>query len=252
LSEESEEFKFEEIRPIPQNQVFLDGLPDTGLLGTIAAVHIIRQKSLVPSASIETDLISPVVVIKGNSLFNPIMIHSNTNLSAITSEVPIPTEISRVFARALCNWIISKGFSLVVSIGGLAEPNRAEVENPSAYYITNVKDKLKDKVKFEMMKPLDSAFLVGPKAIFLYYCFKYKIPVIGIFVESFPNYPDPGAAAVALEMLVGLEELRTDISELIKSGEEIRMKFRDLMRRTSSEMMRAGKSKELEAPSLLI
>ncbi|MGC8576849.1 MAG: hypothetical protein ACP5M7_02565 [Thermoproteota archaeon] len=41
---ETEEFNFEEIKSIPQNQVLLEGLPDTGLLGTIAAVHLVKQK----------------------------------------------------------------------------------------------------------------------------------------------------------------------------------------------------------------
>jgi uncharacterized protein len=249
---ETEEFNFEEIKSIPQNQVLLEGLPDTGLLGTIAAVHLVKQKALEPSVNVESDLISPIVVVRQNKLYSPILIHSNSSLSVLTSEVPISAEISKLFSRSLCNWLTKKNFSLVISIGGLADPNRLETETPAAYFITNIREKLQDKINFKNMKPLDSAFLAGPKAVFLYYCFKYNIPTLGIFVESFPNYPDPGAAAVALNMLVGIEEMKSDVSELIKSGEEMRVRFRDLMRRTSNEMAKAGKSKEFEMPSLLV
>jgi len=38
----------------------------------------------------------------------------------------------------------------------------------------------------------------------------------------------------------------------VKSGEEMRVRFRDLMRRTMGEMERAQKSRELESPSLVV
>lgn len=251
-SDELSDFQFYELEKIPEGQVFFDGMPDTGLVGTIAAQHIVASKNMTLSTRIDSDLLPPVAVVKNMDLLEPMALYRSGDLSVLTSEIPIPTEIAKPFAKELVGWISGKKFRAVISLGGVADPKRPETDNPEVLYVTNAAKVFSSEVDLSKLKPLDSAFLVGFKAAFLLECFRAQVPTLGVFAQSFPNYPDPGASASALGALSNMKELKVDLTELVKSGEEMRVRFRDLMRRTTGEMERAQKSRELESPSLVV
>ena len=232
--------------------IFFDGIPDTGLVGTIAAHHVVESKKMALSVRIDSDLLPPVAVVKNMNLLEPIGVFRSGDLSILTSEIPIPTEIAKQFAKELVAWLVGKKFKEVISVGGVADSNRPEVERPEVLYVTNSTKTFSSQVNLEKLKPLDSAFLVGSKAAFLLECFRAGLPTLGLFAQSFLNYPDPGASASILEALSSVGSLKVDVSDLVKSGEEMRVRFRDLMRRTMGEMERAQKSRELESPSLVV
>jgi predicted ATP-grasp superfamily ATP-dependent carboligase len=72
--------------------------------------------------------------------------------------------------------------------------------------------------------------------------------VIALLAQSFYNYPDPEAAAMVLKKFSKIFEINVDISKLEEKGEEIRLKARDIMKRTQKEMNRMKKSQEYDLP----
>jgi uncharacterized protein len=72
--------------------------------------------------------------------------------------------------------------------------------------------------------------------------------VIALLAQSFYNYPDPEAAAMVLKELSHIFEIKVGISKLLEKGEEIRLKARDIMKRTQQEMNRMKKSQEYDLP----
>ena len=80
------------------------------------------------------------------------------------------------------------------------------------------------------------------------YCAEKKISAIALLAQSFYNYPDPEAAAVTLKELSKITEVKVDVSKLLEQGEEIRLKARDVMKRTQQEMTRMKKSQEYDLP----
>jgi len=252
LSNGLDKFKFDEVDTVGEGQLLFDGLPDTGLVGTIAAQSIVNSKKMSLSVRIDSELLPPVAVVKDRNLFEPLVIYGSDGVSVLTSEIPIPTEAVKPFARELAAWLVKRKFKSVISVGGVADPNRPEKEKPEVLYITNQPEAFSKEIDLKSLEPLDRAFLVGSKAAFLLECFRSGISTLGLFAQSFLNYPDPGAAASALSVLGRMSQLSVDVSELVKSGEEMRVRFRDLMRRTMGEMERAQKSRELEFPSLVV
>jgi len=246
------DFRFYELEKAEEGVIFFDGIPDTGLVGTIAAHHVVETKKMALSVRVDSDLLPPVAVVKDMDLFEPIGVFGSGALSVLISEVPIPTEIAKQFAKELVAWMVSKKFKEVISVGGVADPNRPEVEKPEVLYLTNSPKTFSSQVDLGKLKPLGSAFLVGSKAAFLLECFRAGLPTLALFAQSFMNYPDPGASASTLDALSNVGSLKVDVTDLVKSGEEMRVRFRDLMRRTMGEMERAQKSRELESPSLVV
>jgi predicted ATP-grasp superfamily ATP-dependent carboligase len=51
-----------------------------------------------------------------------------------------------------------------------------------------------------------------------------------------------------IKELAKIAEIKIDISKLLEKGEEIRLKARDVMKRTQQEMTRMKKSQEYDLP----
>jgi len=75
---------------------------------------------------------------------------------------------------------------------------------------------------------------------------------MAILAQSYPNYPDPGAAASVINVVNKIIGLNVNVSDLLDKAEEIKIKLRDLMRRTSLEMQKAQKGREYELPPLYV
>lgn len=90
--------------------------------------------------------------------------------------------------------------------------------------------------------------MVGPQALSMRYSINKGVPAIAILAQSFYNYPDPQAAAIALKELSKVSDVKVDVSKLLEKGEEIRLKARDIMKRTQQEMNRMKKSQEYDLP----
>ena len=94
--------------------------------------------------------------------------------------------------------------------------------------------------------------MVGPYALMLKACKDKNIPAIALLGESFANYPDPGAAAIVIETVNKVLKIDVEVKTLEERAEDIRIKMRDLMRRTSQQMQETEKSREYELPPLYI
>lgn len=97
---------------------------------------------------------------------------------------------------------------------------------------------------------MNEGYIVGAYAIILRKCAEMSLPAITLLTQSFYNYPDPEAAAAALNALNKILGLKVEVSGLLQKGEEIRLKARDVMKRTQAQMARMGKSQEYEVPAL--
>jgi predicted ATP-grasp superfamily ATP-dependent carboligase len=76
------------------------------------------------------------------------------------------------------------------------------------------------------------------------------IPVIALLTQAFYNHPDPEAAAQTVLSLNGILGTKVEVSDLLKRGDEIRLKAKDIMRRVTSEMSKMDKSQEYDVPPL--
>ena len=90
--------------------------------------------------------------------------------------------------------------------------------------------------------------MVGPQAIMLMRCSQIGLPAVTLLAQCFLNYPDPEAAAEILKGLAKIVEVKVNVATLLEKGEEIRLKARDVMKRTQEEMVRMKKGQEYDIP----
>jgi uncharacterized protein len=144
-------------------------------------------------------------------------------------------------------WGQSKKARLMVSMGGIPAQDRQDLETVKVFAAASTPSLLKS-LSDKGIEILHGGFLVGPYALIMRYGAERNIPAIALLAQSFYNYPDPEAAAAAIREFSKMSGINIDVSKLVEGGEEIRLKARDMMKRTTEELNRMKKTQEYDLP----
>ncbi len=241
-------FQIVETGPIPKGAVMINGLPDVGLVGLLAASHIISSLRLEEVGSLESDLLPPMIVLHGGLPKSPVRIFANSSLTVLISETVIPGSLLRPLANTLVEWAQNNSARLILSLGGMAVANRQDIEKPKVF--AAISEKALESMLNGAAEVLEEGYMVGVYGLLLRKCAEKSVPAIALLTQAYDNYPDPEAAAAALTAVNKILELNIGISELLKRGEEIRLRSKDMMHRTNEEMLKMNKSHEYDLPPL--
>jgi len=237
-----------ETEPIPKSAALVNGLPDVGLVGLLAASHIIRELKLKEVGGIESDLLPPMIVLHGGLPKSPIRFFANNSLVVLISETTVPVPLIRPLASTVVDLAKSKAARLVLSLGGMAVSNRQDIDAPKVFAALSSKD-VEENLR-GTAEVLEEGYIIGAYALILRMCAQASIPAITLLTQSYYNHPDPVAAAATLTAVNKILDLNVSVSELLKNGEEIRLRSKDLMHRTHEEMQKMNKSHEDDLPAL--
>lgn len=241
------EFRIIEKTQIPTGAVMLFGFPDVGLVGVIAASHLIEELGLAEIAYLDSKLMPPLIVLHEGLPHSSIRVFGNDKIMLAVSETPISTEIIYQVMDMLIEWGRSKKVKLMVSLSGMPIEDRQDAKELKVFAAASSPETLKT-VQDRGIEALMEGYMVGPQAIMLMRASQIGIPAITLMSQCFLNYPDPESAAEVLKGLATMTGIKVDIAKLLEKGEEIRLKARDVMQRTQQEMSKMKKSQEYDLP----
>jgi len=233
---------------LPRKFTLMNGLPDVGLVGVVAGSQIVSSLGMKEIGTIESELFPPLVVLHGGVPKSPIRIYGKESLAVIIGETAIPAGVVYPIAEAIVDWASSAGAGLILSIGGMAVQNRQDIESPKVF--AALSDKKLSKLLNGSAEVLGEGYIVGTYALMLKRCAEIGLPAIALLTQSYYNYPDPEAAAAAVESVNKILGLKVNTSELLRKGEEIRLRSKDVMKRTQAEMTKINKGQEYDVPPL--
>ncbi|RLI15696.1 hypothetical protein DRO41_03875 [Candidatus Bathyarchaeota archaeon] len=243
----SESVKIIEKKEVSPGAVMLFGFPDVGLVGVIAASHMISELGLTEVAYLDSKLLPPLIVLHEGLPHSPIRIFGNHSILLAVSETAISADVIYPVMHALIDWGKSKNVKVMISMSGIPVQNRQDLEQLKVFAAASTPEMLKA-VQDKGIAVLKEGYMVGPQAIMLQYCAKMGLPAITLLAQCFFNYPDPQAAAEILKELANVTGIKVDISKLLEKGEEIRLRARDVMRRTQQELSKMKKTQEYDIP----
>jgi uncharacterized protein len=239
--------KIIERKKIPTETILVHGMPDVGLVGVIAASHLISELDLAEMAYVDSEVLPPVAVLHEGLPYAPMRIFGNGDTLITISEMALPASSLQLLMTTLLEWGQSKNPKLTVSISGMPVQNRQDIETPKVFGVASNPNLLK-MLEDKGVEALREGYMVGPQALILRYCAEKNLPAIALLAQSFFNYPDPEAAAEALKGFSNVTGKRVDVAQLLEKGEEIRLRARDVMKRTQEEMTKMKKGQEYDMP----
>lgn len=241
------EVKITERRNAPENAIMIIGFPDVGLVGVIAASHLIEELNMTEIAYIDSELLPPLVVLHDGLPHSSVRIFANGNLLLALSETPIPGEIIYPIVNALVEWGKKKNVKMMISLSGMPAQDRQEMQELKVFAAASTPDVLKT-IEGKTVEILREGYMVGPQAIMLQRTSNSGLPAMALMAQCFLNYPDPEAAAAVLKEFEAITGIKVNVQKLLEKGEEIRLKVRDIMKRTQQELQRQKKGQEFDVP----
>jgi len=210
------------------------GIPEMGLVGTIAASYLVEHLGLPEIGYVDSDLLPQVVVVHDSEPKEPIRIFGKGTLAVVVSEIPVTARLSYELASELAKWTKAKQGKMVVGITGIPSEDRVESagnKTPIVLAVTN-DENLRRSIKAIGAEPFEHGIIASTYAMLLKRCASLGIPNLLLLAESFAEFPDPGAAAAALQVLNKLLPIAVDVKPLLDGAEEIRLSLRGLMSQT--------------------
>jgi uncharacterized protein len=241
------ELKIIEKKPISSGTVMLFGFPDVGLVGVIAATHLIDELGLEEVAYADSRLLPPVTVVHEGLPHSSLRIFGNDKVLLAVSEIPLAAELVYPAMDTLIEWGKSKKVKMLVALSGIPMQDRADATELKVFATVSSPELLKT-VEKEGVEALMEGYIVGPQAIMLMRGAQMGLPAIALLAQCFLNFPDPEAAGEVLKGLAKVTDVKVDLAKLLEKGEEIRLKARDVMRRTQDEMSKMKKGQEYDIP----
>jgi uncharacterized protein len=243
-----EEVKIIEKKAVPSGAVMLFGFPDVGLVGVIAASHLISELSNMDEvAYMDSKLLPPLIVLHEGLPHSSIRVFGNQEVLLAVSDTAVSAETIYPIMYALVDWGRSKNVKMMISLSGIPAEDRQDAQELKVFAAGSSPETLR-MVREKGVEVMEEGYMVGPQAIMLQQCAKMGLPALVLLAQCFVNYPDPEAAAEVLKELEKIAGIRVDVAKLLEKGEEIRLRARDVMRRTQQEMSKMKKTQEYDIP----
>ena len=233
------------------NPVFVEGLPDVGLVGVITTSSLIDQLNMDLYGYIESDLLPPIMVLHKAELLHPIRLYASGDgrIVLLTSEIALMPTSYYPLAYSLVDWAIRNKVSRMISVNGYPVPNRLDIKKPQVFGVGNDRDSVEFLRRYGV-DVIEEGFVAGFYALLLRESRKYRIPGIALLGQCFPKYPDPGAAASVIDKLAEMLGVEVDVKPLLEKEDEIKLGLRDLMKQTESAMRQSHKVIEEHLPAM--
>ncbi len=247
---ETDSVSIVEVKPIEQRKnLMVVGLPDIGLVGLIVASHIASESKMHEVGYVDSELLPPIVTVHGGEVKAPIRIFEDKDMIAVISEIALTPALTIELIKGLARWAKTKKIQMVLGATGIPVPNRLEIEKPNVLGLATTREANKY-LQNRKVQILQEGMLVGTYAILVKECLRQEIPNVTLLAESFEEFPDPGAAASIVEALNRVLDKNIDVQSLIEKADEIRVRTRELMRRTQQQMKGMPMVQEQELPGM--
>ena len=242
----SEDITIIETKKIDVNgPIIIEGVPDMGLVGSIAVSHMVLEQNFEEVGYIKSELFPPVMVVHERKVLNPVRIFQKEKFIVILSEIPIDPKVGYILAKRLTEWYKEKGAELIISISGTPIQERIDIEEPEIFGTAN--NKVLEKMEESGVKVLEEGFISGFYALILKNSIELNLNSSILLAQCYPSYPDPGAGASVLKVLNKMLNLNIDTKQLIDQAEELKVNYRALMEQTNVSMQSEPK---VEVPTM--
>jgi len=200
----------------------VEGLPGVGLVGKLAADHLVEAFDMVHYGTARCDGLPEIAVYSEGDpdVRSPVRIYADAerDLLVLQSDAPVSPEAAESFSSCIVDWFRANDVTPLFLSGMPSERNDA----PSLYGIATG-DGAALLSEADVPIPTESGAITGPTGALVHEAQRVGLTSVGLVVEADPQFPDPEAAGALLSAgIAPLAGVEVDTAELAEQAEEIR------------------------------
>lgn len=224
--------------------VLVEGLPGVGLVGKIAADHLVDELGMTHYASLkECDGLPQMAMYdEGDYTVRPpvrFYADEERDLLVLQCDIPVPEPAAEEFAGCITDWFAESNITPLY-ISGLPTDEKAVPPELFGLATGGAESVLQD-VGIE--EPPEKGLVSGPTGALLARAAEDDLRAVGLIVESNERFPDPDAARILLkdaiqpiaDIDVDLEALVEQASEIQEAKEELAQQLQEVTQKERTE-----------------
>lgn len=217
-------------KPNTQEKTLLVGFPSNGLVGTFSVSYLIHHFKMKQIGEIEVPELPPTLFVEGGEILAPIRAYNKKNIFVIISDVPFNQYLAEGFALAVHEFCRRNAIKKIVIVSGMETINQQK-DSPKIYGLVSHPSLENILYNNEILKFLDGS-IFGTDAAIISVFRKTKIPVLVLYAECHPFFPDPEASIVAIVTLAKILDVKVDTQDIQNKIDKLRIQHRNLMEET--------------------
>jgi len=204
-----------------ESPMLVEGLPGVGLVGKIAADHLVDTIEMTEYASLHCDGLPEIAVYQegDRTVKPPVRIYADEerDLLVLQSDAPVSASAADEFATCLTGWLADNDVTPIYLSG---MPTAREGEASMYGVATGDSATLLDGADIDT--PTGDGAVTGPTGALLYAAGQQGLDSVGLVVEADKQFPDPAAAGVLLrDGVAAIADIDIEIDALVEHAEEI-------------------------------
>ena len=231
-----------------KENTLLIGFPSNGLVGTFSISYLIHHLKMKQVGEIEVPELPPTLFVEGGEILAPVRVYNKNNIFIIISDVPFNHYLAEGFAHAVHEYCKKSAIKKIMIVSGMETVNQQK-ESPKIYGLATHSSLDYILYNNQIAKFLDGS-IFGTDAAIMSVFRKTKIPVLVLYAECHPFFPDPEASIVAIVTLAKILSIKVDTKDIQERIDKLRIQHRKLMEDTLRALQQQQQGKETGAPQI--
>ncbi len=201
--------------------ILVEGLPGVGLVGKLAADHLVKELEMEYYAACRCEGLPDVAVYREgeHEIQPPVRIYADErrDLLVLQADVPVSPRSAEEFSTCVTGWLAEQN-ALPLYLSGLPQEKDGV---PELYGIgTGDADALL--AEHDIPVPSESGIVSGPTGALLAEAGEQGLDSAGLIVQANANFPDPEAARVFLKEGIGpLADIDVATDQLVEQADKV-------------------------------
>lgn len=202
------------------------GFSTVGMVGVIAASHIISQLKLQQLGTVLNSEFPAMALIHHEVPKHPVRVYQGNDVGVFTAEVRFGPERDILFANTVLEWFTRGGFEQLIIIDGVAREN-IDDRDGSLYGVSSSK-KGRERLRDIGVDPIKQGIVSGIAGYLIAEGDRLGLDITAILADCNPMYPDARAAAIALEAVSDYTEIEIPLTSLLEDAKRIEDSVREV------------------------
>lgn len=217
------------------------GFSTAGMVGSIAAYHVIRSLELDEVGTVMHRDFPALALVDDAVPRHPVRVYQGDGVGVFIAEVSFSDSQDVTFANTVLDWFTKGEFYSLVIIDGLVRQGVEEGSGPGLYGVGSSAEARAVLEKYEI-ESIRRGVVAGIAGYLLAEGHRRDLDVTALLAECDAKFPDPKAAATAVEAIAEMTGLDLALHELLGQAHEFDASLREALQQRMAKLPAPGKS----------
>ena len=209
------------------------GFSSTGMVGVIAASHMIRAWDLEQMGTVLDENFPAMALVQESVPKHPVRVYQGDGIGVFTSEIQFPAAYDVKFAETVLKWYVEGGFDRLIIIDGVV-PNEIGQKEEGDLWGVSSHPLGRKALAAAGVSRMERGIVSGIAGYLLSEGDRRGLNITALLADCNPMYPDARAAAFATEAVSELLDREIPLDELLEDARKIEDNVREMFERSQS------------------